>query len=204
MGKISLGAFIAVVLFVAIQYLGDKKKERDQLDTSSVLIEKTLENVGKLIVAEASYAQVFSYEDSKEFYFDVFSARKKALVIVNAEASISYDLHKVEKKVDTETKTVYITFIPEPELKIHPSIEYYDVTQDYLNQFEAADYNIIKQRVEKALKEIIEASSLKTNAENRLIAELQKLYILTNTLGWKLQYNNQLFNESVDFKSIKL
>ena len=35
----------------------------------------------------------------------------------------------------------------------------------------------------------IEASDLKSNAQNRLISELSKFLILTNSLGWTLVYN---------------
>ena len=43
----------------------------------------------------------------------------------------------------------------------------------------------------------IEASDLKSNAQNRLLSELSKFFILTNSLGWKLKYNETPV-ESVD------
>jgi hypothetical protein len=128
----------------------------------------------------------------------------KALVVVNAEASISYDLSKVKTEIDETTKTVTITHIPEPELKINPNIEYYDVTQDYLNQFDASDYNKIKKRIETSLRKKIEASELRTNAENRLVSELQKIYILTNSMGWTLKYNGEPIKEEEDFQKLIL
>jgi hypothetical protein len=204
MRKILFGIVIAFFIIFVVQYCVHDKEETQKLQATSSLIEKQLENVGKLIVTEGNYAQVFSYEDSKKFYFDVFSARKKALVIVNAEAFISYDLRKIETQIDQENKTVTISKIPEPELKINPNIEYYDVQQDYLNQFEASDYNIIKKRVEASLREKIEKSELQTNAKNRLISELQTIYILTNSMGWTLMYNDTIVEDGSSFKDIKL
>ena len=125
------------------------------------------------------------------------------LVIVDAQASISYDLSKVKTKIDTENKTLIITYIPEPELAINPNIEYYDIEQDYLNQFNAADYNKIKERVEGSLYEKIEKSELRLNAQNRLISELQKIYILTNSMDWKLEYNNQIIGGEKDLNELK-
>lgn len=204
MRKILFGIVIAFFIIFVVQYCVHDKEETQKLQATSSLIEKQLENVGKLIVTEGNYAQVFSYEDSKKFYFDVFSAKKKALVIVNAEAFISYDLRKIETQIDQENKTVTISKIPEPELKINPNIEYYDVQQDYLNQFEASDYNIIKKRVEASLREKIEKSELQTNAKNRLISELQTIYILTNSMGWTLIYNDTIVEDGSSFKDIKL
>lgn len=108
----------------------------------------------------------------------------------------------MKTEINEESETLIIIEIPDQELSINPNIEYYDVTQDYLNQFTATDYNTIKKRVEKSLKEKIEVSPLKTNAENRLISELQKIYILTHTMGWKLQYKNQEIQTQTDLQKI--
>ncbi|WP_026452478.1 DUF4230 domain-containing protein [Aequorivita capsosiphonis] len=204
MRNIFLGIIIAFVIVFGLRYCENKKDNREVLEANTALIQKELKNVGKLIVTEGSYAQVFSYNDSKKFYFDVLSARKKALIVVNAKATIAYDLSKVQTEIDENTKTVRITNIPEPELSINPNIEYYDMQQDYLNQFSATDYNKIKKRIEKSLRKKIEASELQTNAENRLISELQKIYILTNSMGWTLEYNGSPIQEENDFQKLKL
>jgi hypothetical protein len=204
MRNIFFGIVIAFVIVFGLRYCENKKENREVLQANTALIQKELKNVGKLIVTEGSYAQVFSYNDSKKFYFDVLSARKKALIVVNAKATIAYDLSKVQTEIDENTKTVRITNIPEPELSINPNIEYYDMQQDYLNQFNATDYNKIKMRVEKSLQEKIKASELRTNAENRLISELQKIYILTNSMGWTLEYRSKVIKNETDFNSLKL
>lgn len=204
MRNILFGIVIALVIVFGLRYCENRKDNREVLEANTALIQKELKNVGKLIVTEGSYAQVFSYNDSKKFYFDVLSARKKALIVVNAKATIAYDLSKVKTEIDENNKTVRITNIPEPELSINPNIEYYDMQQDYLNQFAAADYNKIKSRIEKSLRKKIEASELRTNAENRLISELQKIYILTNSMGWTLEYNGNRIEEEKDLQKLKL
>ncbi|MFT4849051.1 MAG: hypothetical protein ACI83B_001589 [Sediminicola sp.] len=204
MRKIVFGIVIALVLVFGLRYCEYKKDERELLEFNTSIIQEQLKNVGKLVVTEGNYAEVFSYADSKKFYFDMFSSDKKALVIVNAKASISYDLSEVKTKVDAENKTVVITNIPEPELSINPNIKYYDIEQDYLNQFKASDYNKIKKRIESSLRKKIEASELRLNAQNRLISELQKIYILTSSMGWQLEYNDKLISEQDDLNKIKL
>ena len=200
MRKILLGVFIAVLLFGVVQYFSEEKNSRDELNETTALIEKELRNVGKLIVTEGTYSQIYTYNDTKSLLMGLVDSKKKALVVVNAEAFISYDLSKIQTEILKEEKIVRIIKIPEPELKINPDIEYYDVTQEYLNQFEAKDYNEIKKRVTKFLRKKIEASSLTANAENRLVSELQKIYLLTNAMGWTLEYNNQPIIEETDFK----
>ncbi|PHR11735.1 MAG: hypothetical protein COA40_10455 [Aequorivita sp.] len=204
MRNIFLGIVIAFVIVFGLRYCENRKENREQLEANTALIQKELKNVGKLIVTEGSYAQVFSYSDSKDLMYGLFDARKRALIVVNAKATIAYDLSEVKTDIDETTKTVTITDIPEPELSINPNIQYYDVTQDYLNQFTASDYNKIKSRVEKSLRKKIEASELRTNAENRLISELQKIYILTNSMGWTLKYNSTIVENEAELQKLKL
>ncbi len=204
MRNILLGIVIAFVIVFGLRYCENKKENREILEANTALIQKELKNVGKLIVTEGSYAQVFTYNDSKDLMYGLFDARKKALIVVNAKATIAYDLSEVKTDIDETTKTVTITNIPEPELSINPNIQYYDVTQDYLNQFTASDYNKIKSRVEKSLKKKIEATELRTNAENRLISELQKIYILTNSMGWTLKYNSTVVENEAELQKLKL
>src|SRR5690606_21652768 len=204
MKNILIGILVVLVLILTVQFCRGKKEDQQMLVADTALIQKELKNVGKLIVTEGQYAQVFNYSASRDLLYGLTTASKKALVVVNAKATIGYDLSKIETRIDEGSKTVYITKIPEPELNIYPEIEYYDVKQDYLNQFQASDHNAIKRKVTELLKKKIEASELRTNAENRLISELQKIYILTNSLSWTLQYNQTVVEKEEDFQNLKL
>ncbi len=198
-----IGALLVLLIVFGVQYWENRNNDRDQLEADTSLIQDQIKNVGKLVVTEGTFSQVYSYKDSRKFYLDVFSARKKALIVVNAKATVAYDLSKLETEIDEENKVVRIKHIPEEEININPEIKYYDVTQDYLNQFEADDHNKIRKRIESSMREKVENSTLKSNAKNRLISELQKLYILTSSMGWTLEYNQQTFDSAESLEAIK-
>ncbi|WBL22934.1 DUF4230 domain-containing protein [Zunongwangia sp. HRR-M8] len=204
MKKFLLGAVAVLLIVFGYRYYENRQNEREVLEQNSQLIQEQIKNVGKLVVTEGNFSQVWSYKDSKKFYLDVFSARKKALIVVNAKVTVSYDLSQLETEIDQENKRVIIKSIPKQELNIYPDIQYYDVTQDYLNQFDASDHNKIKKKVTASLKKKIEASTIKTNAQNRLVSELSKIYILTNTMGWTLEYNDMPVTSQNDLQDIKL
>jgi len=128
-----------------------------------------------------------------------FRIRKKAIVIVNADVTVAYDLHQMKYNIDEKNKTITIVNIPKEEIKISPDIKYYDVEQSQLNPFTGDDYNKISKTVRANLAKKIEKSSLKSNAKNRLISELSKILILTNTMGWKLQYEGEIIEKESDF-----
>ena len=193
---------VAICMTLMVVFIVNKcsNKEETLIQEHSALIEKQIKNVSKLVVTEGNFSEVFSYKNSKAVFGDLIEVEKKALVVVNAEVTVAYDLSKIEFNLDEENKTLTITKIPEQEIKIFPELEYYDVQADFLNPFEAEDYNAINKKVKQQITKKINASNLKSNAENRLISELSKFYILTNSLGWTLQYNQKVIDKVEDLK----
>lgn len=197
MKKFIAGVLITLAFVFIFRSCTADKKDKSILQENSMLIQQEIVNVSKLIVTEGHFAEVYNYKDSKQLFGQLLRAEKKALVVVNADVTVAYDLSKIDFEIDEASKTLHIKSIPDPEIKLNPDFEYYDVTADYLNQFDAGDYNKIKKTVNASLLQKVEASALRSNAENRLISELQKFYILTNTLGWRLTYQEQTI-ESLD------
>lgn len=204
MRKILFGVIITLIVLFTFKYCETKKEDKIVLQESSALIQEQINNVGKLIVTEGHFSEVFNYKNSKDIFGEYFTSEKKALIVVNAEVAIAYDLSKIEFDVDEINKTLTILTIPEEEIKISPDLEYYDIQADFLNPFEAKDYNDIKSIVKASLEGKIENSDFKKNAKNRLISELSKFYILTNSLGWTLKYNSTPITKAEVFKNLKL
>ena len=50
----------------------------------------------------------------------------------------------------------------------------------------------------------INTSTIKINSKDRLISELGKFLVVTQALGWTLQYEDTQINAQTDFKSIAL
>ena len=197
------GIITAIAVIWSFQYFMGKSKQQEEIQLNSALLEQQIKQVGKLIVTEGQFSQVLSYKNTKKNYFDIFSANKKALVIVNAKVTIAYDLRQIKTEVDQEAKQVRILFLPEPEINIYPDLQYYDVSQDYFNKFDASDYNKIKGSVNKMIQAKIDQSDLKDDAKERLINELSKIYILTNSMGWSLQYQEKTIGSPSDLDNLK-
>ena len=189
-GKLIYIIIIGVLLYLGYHYF-TKEKDSSTIEYNSALIEKQLRNVSKLVVTEGTYSQVMTYKDQKKYFMDMVSFEKKALMVVNAEVTVSYDLSKIKYDINENTKTISIANIPEAEMKINPDIHFYSIDESTFNPFGTADYNKINKKVKAEIAKKMQKSKLKTNAENRLISELSKILILTNTMGWKLEYNGE-------------
>jgi len=197
--KILIVAVLVAAVFLAFRYCEFKKDDNNTTIEETALIQQQIKNVGKLVVTEGHFSEVITYKNREKYMLDMLSFEKKAVVIVNADVTVAYDLSKVEYDIDEVNKTITIKNIPKEEIKISPDIKFYDIQQSKLNEFTGDDYNKINKAVRESLSKKIGASPLKTNAKNRLVSELSKILILTNTMGWKLEYNGQQVNsESIN------
>lgn len=198
------GKLLYVLVFLLVGYFAyhyfTNQKPTSSVEFNSSLIEKEIKNVGKLIVTEGHYAEVLTYKDQQKYLMDLVSFEKKALIVANADVVISYDLHQIKYAIDEKIKKVTITSIPEPELKINQDLHFYDINQSRFNPFGAADYNKINKKIKEQITKKIEKSTLKSNAENRLISELAKILIVTHSMGWTLEYKGKPIQSDTDFK----
>lgn len=184
----------------------DFKKSDDSTSIDGAgLIQQQILNVGKLIVTEGHFSEVITYKNQEKYLMGIVSFDKKALVVVNADVTVAYDLHQMKYDIDEANKTISILYIPKEEIKISPDIKFYDVEQSKLNPFTGDDYNKINASVKASLAKKIQKSTLKSNAKNRLISELSQLLITTKNLGWVLKYDGKVIQSDSELgKQIKL
>jgi lipopolysaccharide export LptBFGC system permease protein LptF len=203
--RILIGIAVIGGIFLLFKYCDFKKNDDEDITYNTNLIQQQILNVGKLVVTEGHFSEVITYKNQQKYLLDMLSFEKKALVVVNADVTVAYDLHKMKYDIDEVNKTITIVSIPKEEIKISPDIQFYDVEQSKLNPFTGDDYNKINKSVKSNLAKKIEKSTLKTNAQNRLISELSKILILTNTMGWTLKYEGKVIESEKDFgQKIKL
>ncbi|MFC4738940.1 DUF4230 domain-containing protein [Flavobacterium ponti] len=190
---------VAFLLFSIFNYF-TKSKESSTIEYDTNLIQQQIKNVGKLVVTEGHFAEVLTYKDKKKTYIPGLTFDKKALVVINADVTVSFDLSQVKYDIDAENKILTITNIPKEEIKISPDIKYYDTESSTFNEFTGDDYNKINKSVKANLAKKIDKSTLKSNAKNRLLSELSKMLVLTNSMGWTLKYQGNVIEKEKDFE----
>lgn len=188
--KWMLVILIGFLVFLGYRYFS-KKEDATTITYDTALIQQQIKNVGKLVVTEGHFAEVLTYKDQKKYLGSLISFEKKALVVVNADVTVGFDLSLIEYQIDSVNKVVTILKIPKEEIKISTDLKYYDTESSQLNEFTGEDYNKIAKIAKANIARKIEKSSLKKNAQNRLLSELSKILLLTNSMGWKLQYKDQ-------------
>ncbi|MET2994873.1 DUF4230 domain-containing protein [Flavobacterium columnare] len=170
------------------------------MEYNSNLIQEQIKSVGKLVVTEGHYSQILTFKDEDRYLGGLISFDKKALVVVNSDVTVAYDLRQMKYEINEKAKVIRIISIPKEEIKISPDIQYYDIEQSKFNEFTGADFNAITKKVKIDLTKKIQKSTLKSNAQNRLISELSKILLVTHSIGWKVEYNGGEVKTEADFK----
>lgn len=98
-----LGAIGAYWFF---NFFKGRKTKEITTHQSTVLLDK-MKSVCKLISVEGDFAEIYKYENVKEF-MSLVSSKKKALVVIKAKAHIGYDLSKLLMHADEEKKLIVL------------------------------------------------------------------------------------------------
>lgn len=165
------------------------KEKKSEIQEEIQIISGGIKNLSKLVVSEGSFAEIYSFSDSKKYFYDVISFDKKAIVSVNAKVEIGYDMSKLIVQIDSIGKQIIINKIPEETVTIIPEIKYFDLQESSFNSFSSEELNKLNKKSVEKIKENIEIIRLKRNAKNRLFAELSKIYQLSKTYGWSVVDN---------------
>ena len=154
-------------------------------EQANIILNK-IEEVNKLILVEGTFAEVYTYKQATRLFYNLFPVEKKVIIIVEATASVGYDLSLVDYEINTEQKTVTIKNLPSEVIIIEPKIRYYDIQQSQFYKLDADDLTKINDKAIELIRAKVKSSSLTKTAENRLSEVLQQIIFASESEGWKV------------------
>ena len=178
----------ALLMYWGYALLNRKKQKELTVHQSSVLLEK-VRSVCKLITVEGDFAEIYRFENRKGLFMNLFSSKKKALIVINAKAHLGYDFKKLIVSADPDKKTIILGNFPPPEiLSIEPELEFYDIRNDLFNAFTPADMTSLNKEAKSHIREKIPESGLMDTARHEALEAILLMEKIVETLGWKLNY----------------
>lgn len=185
-----LGLLLGAIVTYWVYSFFRKKKGKEVTKHQSVVLLEKIKSVCKLISVEGDFAEIYTYENTKERFMSMISSKKKALIVVKAKAHIGYDLNKIRMKADVDTKKVTLTSFPQPEiLSVEPDLEFYDIKNGMFNSFTPNDLTQLNKEAKEHIKSKIPESGLMLTARKEALEAILILDNLAQTIGWKLDYS---------------
>lgn len=195
-----------LILFVMgfiMAYLICQNKGKKTEHQESKIILSQIKNISKLVVTKSYFSEVFSFTDSQKYLYDLLSFDKKAILLVNANIEVGYNLSSLNVQVDSVAKQIIINKIPTEEITVIPSIKYFDLQQSNFNSFSKEELNTLNTRAIEKIKKSPKIEDLKKKSKQQLFKELSKLFILSKTFGWKVVNNTPFSIEESFSKEFK-
>jgi hypothetical protein len=190
MAELLLGLLLgALIMYWGYHFLNRKKQRELTVHQSTVLLEK-VRSVLKLITVEGDFAEIYRYENRKGLFMNLFSSKKKALIVINAKAHIGYDFKKLDVMADIERRAIVLRNFPSPEiLSVEPELEFYDIRNDLFNAFTPQDMTSLNKEAKAHIREKIPESGLMDTARHEALEAILLMEKIVETLGWKLDYD---------------
>lgn len=143
-------------------------KSQPTQSVSSHTVVESMRRVFKIVFAEGQFQEILNYKDSRKL-LKFIPATKKALVIIRAKVLVGYNFEKCRWELDEESKTIKITYFPEPEiLSIEPDFNYYQIEEDLFSVFNRYDLEKIQQEGKKQIENAALQSGLKQIAADQM------------------------------------
>ena len=172
----------------------DKKHQKEEIQ----VFLNEIKGLSKLVVSEGNFSEIYSFTDSKKYFYDYLSFDKRAVLSVSAKVEVGYDLSKLEIKLDSLQKKIIINKIPKEAIVIAPDIKYFDLEQSQFNTFTKEEINQLNTKAIDNIKSTIIVSGLQEEAKKRLFEELSKIYQLSKMYHWEVVDNTD-FNVFLNF-----
>lgn len=182
--------YLAIFLFgfLIAKFWYERKEVAYEKEEIAVLI-NGVQNLSKLVVTEGSFSEIYSFSDTKKYFYDYISFQKKVILSVKAKVEVGYDLSKLDIQIDTIGKQIIINKVPKEEITISPDIKYFDLQQSTFNSFSKEELNKLNDKAVENIKKTVTVIHIKNEAKVRLFEELSKLYQLSKIYNWKVVDN---------------
>lgn len=192
--------FLGFLLGAIVSYFGTVlyKKQVKLYKTqkqSLVLVEK-IKSVCKLISVEGEFAEIYHYEDKKNRFLNLFSSKKKAVLLINAKVLVGFDLTKIKLETKSESREIVMTHFPDPTiLSVETDVKYFDKKEGLFNKFEAVDLTLLNEKSKEFIIDKVPQSGLLKSAKNEAVDTIVMIEKLLEPSGWKLIYNQLMLPE---------
>jgi hypothetical protein len=198
------GIFIGMVLAGVVWYLSKSRFQKEKTQEQSVILLEKIRNVAKLITVESEFTEIMHYTDTKDWLFNLFKSKKKALVITKSRVMVGFDMRKMRMETDAGRKVLRIIEFPQPEiLSIETDVEYYDITHGKFNKFKAEDLTRINQSIKENIRNKIPETGMLDVARSKALDSVHMIEQIVEAFGWKLRYKQLPGVSSGDVKKLE-
>ncbi|MHA6698031.1 DUF4230 domain-containing protein [Chryseobacterium sp. A301] len=181
-----IGVLLTLLIGLLLKNLLTSSNEK--VDNSYYVITNQIRKMNKMVVMEQDFSTIQRTKMSTEILGGGLlpTMDKEIVTFTKTNAQVSYDLNQLKVEVDSTNRTLTILAIPDPEIRIIPSVEISSVDDSFFNRIEQKDL----QKIQKAAKD----HALKSVNQKKLVQEskvqlrenLDQIFVLAKALNYNI------------------
>lgn len=180
------GALLMLLIFFA--WRGITAKAEDEVVSDYYLINNQISKMNKLVVVEQDFSSLQRTSIKSELlgsrYLPV--SEKKILTLTKTNAQVSYNLSQMKIEVDSTNKKLIIKALPEPQIKITPSVEIQSMDDSFFDRFDEKDLKKITENAKQQAYKSVDQKQLIALSKTQLLKNLNEIFVLAKALHYTI------------------
>ncbi|MDY3524564.1 DUF4230 domain-containing protein [Riemerella anatipestifer] len=179
---------VLVMLLIFFAWKGFTTKKEDEIVSDYYLINNQISKMNKMVVMEQNFSSMQKTTIKSELLGSSLlpSTEKKIITFTKTMAQVSYDLTKMKIEVDSTDKKLVIKELPQPQVRIIPSVEIQSLDDSFFDRFDEKDIKKITQNAKDESYKRVNQEDLKKQGEKQLMTNLNEIFVLAKALKYEI------------------
>ncbi|MCY0978412.1 DUF4230 domain-containing protein [Chryseobacterium wangxinyae] len=178
------GILLMVILFFSFRSclkISEKTEKSDYY-----ILTNQISKMNKMVVLEQDISSMQKTKMGYEFFGREMTSNS-IITYTKTNAQVSYDLNKMKIEVDSVNKKLIITALPNPEIRITPSVEIQSMDDSFLNRISEKDIKNVQQKAKQTALKSIDQNKLKNDGKQQLLENLNNIFVLAKALNYTIE-----------------
>lgn len=152
------------------------------------IIANQIQKMNKMVVIEQDFSSMQRTKMSRELLGGTIPGTEKSIITyTKTNAQVSYDLNKMKIEVDSIQKKLIIRELPEPQIRIIPSVEIQSMDNALLSSFDEDEIKKVTQTAKENAHKMVDKSKLLQAGHHQLKENLQQIFVLAKALDYTIE-----------------
>ena len=178
------GIVVMLILFFSFRScfrISEKTEKSDYY-----ILTNQISKMNKMVVLEQDISSMQKTKMGYEFFGREMTSNS-IITYTKTNAQVSYDLNKMKMEVDSVNRKLIITELPNPDIRITPSVEIQSMDDSFLNRISEKDIKNVQQKAKQTAIKSIDQNKLKNEGKQQLMENLNNIFVLAKALNYTIE-----------------
>ena len=182
-----VGVISTLLLFFLIKSIAAKSDDKIQNDF--YIITNQIKKMNKMVVVEQDFSSMQKTKITSELLGGGIlpPMQKEIITFTKTNAQVSYDLNKMKIEVDSIGKKLILSELPNPEIRVIPSVEIQSMDDSFFDRFNQEDIRRITQNAKSNAEKTVNRDQLIRESKKQLLDNLNQIFVLAKALNYKIE-----------------